>query len=149
MLQIRMIRSPAKSSNRKNFMNSKTPTSSIQRLVELRRNVRAMIACLMALVVVPMVGLALLFFAEGNLRAIGLGFLVYSFALFVVLPCLVLAANEKRGSNARLFASFACFVLAFFTFFYLSYTSTQPQMKFILPVPISILGVVFLSLIHI
>ena len=124
-------------------MDSKQPKSSIQRLVEMRRNIKAVVGCFLALAVVPIAGLALLLCADGNLRAIGLGFLVYSFALFIVLPCLALAANDDRGSNSRLFASFACFVLAFFTYFYLMYTSSQPQMKFILPVPISILGIVF------
>lgn len=124
-------------------MDSKQPKSSIQRLVEMRRNIKAVVACFLALVVVPIVGLTLLFCAEGNLRAIGLGLLVYPFALFIVLPCLILAATDERGSNSRLFASFACFVLAFFTFFYLMYTSNQPQMKFVLPVPISVLGLVF------
>ena len=118
--------------------------SPIQRIVEIRRNTEAMIACFLALVVVPIVGLVLLFCAEGNWRTIGLGFLVYSFALFVVLPGLVLAANEKPGSNTRLFASLTCFVLAFFAFFYLSYTAAGRQdIKYITTIPITLLGVIF------
>jgi len=125
-------------------MSSKKKSSPIQRLVEIRRNTEAMIACFLALFVVPIAGLVLIFCAEGNLRTIGLGFLVYSFALFVVLPGLVLAANEGPGSNTRLFASFTCFVLAFFTFFYLTYTTGDRQdIKFITTIPITALGFIF------
>ena len=100
----------------------------------------------MALVVVPIVGLVLLFCAEGKLRVIGLGALVYSFALFVVLPGLALAANAKRGSNKRLFASIVCFVLGFFAFFYLSYTVGDRQdIKYISVVPISLVGIIFFA----
>ena len=100
----------------------------------------------MALVVGPIVGLVLLFCAEGKLRVIGLGALVYSFALFVVLPGLALAANAKRGSNKRLFASIVCFVLGFFAFFYLSYTVGDRQdIKYISVVPISLVGIIFFA----
>lgn len=125
-------------------MNSQKQLSPLKRLVEIRRNTGTLVACFLALVVVPAIGLFLLFGAEGKLRAIGLGFLVYSFALFVVLPGLILAAGEKRGSNTRLFASLTCFVLAFFVFFYLSYTVVgKEEIKFIVTIPISLLGIVF------
>ncbi len=124
-------------------MKSKTPTSSLQRLVETRRNIKTVIALIGALVVIPSIGAYLVFFTEGTTRAIGPGFFVYSFALFVALPALILAASDDRGSNSRLFASFGCFVLAFFTFFYLEHTTNRQDIKFIATIPITLLGLIF------
>ena len=124
-------------------MKSKESTSSLQRLIEVHQNIKTVIALIGVLVVIPSIGAYLVFFTEGMTRAIGLGFFVYSFALFVALPALILAASADRGSNSRIFASFGCFVLAFFTFFYLEYTSDRQDIKFIATIPITLLGLIF------
>jgi len=126
-------------------MAAKTSFTGIARIGQVINELRTSVALLLTLIALPLAGVVLLFCADGKLRAIGLGFFVYLFALFVALPMLAMAATAKRGSNARIFASFACFWLSFFTYFYLQYAAIKPDMvaRLMVTVPISLLGFIF------
>ena len=97
------------------------------------------------LVVPPIIGVYLITCTGGKTRLIGLGLLTYSFALFVVLPFLVVATSAKKGSVIRLFAAAACFILSVFALFYLNFASTKqvPAAYIFAMLPISILGLIF------
>ena len=124
------------------MINSFKRRSFLDRVSSFANNLEVWLAIVGALLVtIP--GVVLLVYTEGQLRAIGLGLLVYSFSFFVLLPGLLLAATAKPGSNSRLLAAFACFWLAFFTYFYLTYTTNRQDIKVISLVPIMILGTIF------